>query len=428
MFKDTSGISQDRAAGGGLLHRRALLRMGLGAGAAGGLAIEAQASPLTIPDWSQFPGEAMSGYGAPSAYEAHVARSVLQLFPDGIGDGAGVSFTPLEKLAGTITPNGLFFERHHSGIPDIDPSVHELVIHGHVRQPMAFSIDDLLALPMETHTHFIECAGNSLFNSLAEPQQRSAGEIHGLISNVEWTGVRLETLLERVGINPDAQWMVAEGADAAKLGRSIPVSKAMGGDALIALYQNGERLRPEQGYPVRLVVPGWQGSMNIKWLRRIKIIDTAAHTKDETSQYTLLQKDGRARQFTYQMGVKSVITAPSPGVGPARGPGIYQISGLAWSGAGRISRVEISADGGTSWTDAAIDGVPQPRAVARFRLAWDWDGGPHLLMSRATDETGAVQPTRTEWYAPYAAGQLFHQNSIQVWRVDPTGGVSNVYV
>ncbi len=431
----TSGITAFRAgfgrvAGGGLLSRRFFLRAALGGatlGAAGSAAGGARAEALEVPEWSEVPGRSMSGYGQPSVHEAAVRRSVLDLFPEGYGDGSGVSFTPLEHLEGTITPNGLFFERHHSGIPEIDPMRHRLVIHGRVRQPMAFTVDDLLRMPLTRQVAFIECAGNSLFNSLAEPQQRTAGEIHGLVSSAEWTGVRLEYLLELAGIDPDAAWLHAEGADAAKQSRSIPVAKAMGGDALLALYQNGERLRPEQGYPIRLVLPGWQGSMQTKWLRRIKVVDGPVHTKDETSQYTLLQKDGQARQFTYEMGVKSVITAPSPGVGP-HGAGFTQITGLAWSGAGRITRVEISADGGWSWAEAHLDGAPARHALSRFRMAWDWDGGPAILMSRATDETGAVQPGREAWYAPYAPDQIFHNNAIQAWAIDPAGEVRNVYV
>jgi len=416
----------DFTAAGGLLHRRSLLGAGV-AGLATTAAARLSAAPLQIPEWSTYPGLPMSGYGQPSPHEAHVQRNVLGLYPDGIGDGAGVSFTPLEKLEGTVTPNGLFFERHHSGIPEIEPERHELVIHGMLRQPKAFTVDDLVSLPMVSRLAFLECAGNSLFNSLAEPQQRSAGEIHGLIGAAEWTGVLLSDVLDLVGVDADATWLLAEGADAAKQSRSIPLSKVMGGDAMIALYQNGERLRPEQGYPMRLVLPGWQGSMQTKWLRRIKLVDGPTHTKDETSKYSLSQKDGRAQQFTFEMGLKSVITRPSPGVAPRR-PGLYQISGLAWSGAGRVARVEISADGGASWAEAAIDGPALPKMLTRFRLPWQWDGAPTVLMSRAVDETGAVQPTRGEWYQPWAPGQLYHQNAIQAWSLAENGEVSNVYV
>jgi len=419
--------ADDHAAGGGLIGRRWLLRSGLASGVAGLVASSARAEPLGVPTWSSTPGPIMTGYGQPSPFESHVVRPVLELYPEGIGDGAGVSFTPLEQLEGTVTPNGLFFERHHSGIPEIDPTEHRFAIHGQVQRPLVFRVDDLLRYPMVTRKAFIECAGNSLFNSLPEPVQRSAGQIHGLIGNAEWTGVPLGLLLEEAGVDPDAGWLVAEGADAAKMSRSVPVAKATDDDALIALYQNGERLRPEQGYPMRLVLPGWQGNTNVKWLRRIKAVSAPVHAKDETSKYTLLQKDGKVRQFTFEMGVKSVITAPSPGIGPKR-TGLYQISGLAWSGGGRIERVEISADGGESWADALIDEPALPKALSRFRLAWRWDGGPVVLMSRAIDETGAVQPTRDDWYEPYGPGQIFHQNAIQAWSVDQNGEVQNVYV
>ena len=413
------------SAGGGLIDRRALFA--LGAAGAALSAYRAKAGPLSVPDWSTTPGLPMSGYGTPSPFEAHVQRDVLGLYPEGIGDGAGVSFTPLERLEGTITPNGLFFERHHSGIPEIDPMRHELVVHGMVRQPRVFSVDDLMALPAITRVAFLECAGNSLFNSMAEAQPRTAGGLHGLISQAEWSGVLLSDVLDLVGIDPDATWLLAEGSDAAKQSRSIPLSKVKDGDAMIALYQNGERLRPEQGYPMRLVLPGWQGSMQTKWLRRIKAVDGPTQTKDETSKYSLLRKDGRADQFTFQMGVKSVITRPSPGMSP-RKPGLYQISGLAWSGAGRITRVEISADRGLSWAPAALDGPVLPQALTRFRIPWVWEGQPTVLMSRAIDETGAVQPMRADWYAPYAAGQLYHNNAIQAWSLGTDGDVINVYV
>ncbi len=420
--------SEERAAGNGLISRRWLLRTGLPAVGALGLSSEmSRAEELRVPDWSSTPGLDLTSYGQPSPFENEVVRPTLPLFPEGIGDGSGVSFTPLEKLAGTITPNGLFFERHHSGIPEIAPEEHRLAIHGLVERPLVFTVEALLRYPMVTRTCFIECAGNSLFNSMDEPQQRTAGEIHGLIGNAEWTGVSLAHLLNEAGVSPSAKWLVAEGGDAAKMSRSIPIEKVIDGDAFIALYQNGERIRPEQGYPMRLVLPGWQGSMNVKWLRRIKVVSAPVHTKDETSKYTLLQKDGKSRQFTYEMGVKSVITSPSPGREPGA-QGLYQISGLAWSGAGRVTKVEVSADGGSSWAEALIPDQTPARALTRFQLPWVWQGQSATLMSRATDETGAVQPTREAWYEPYAPNQLFHQNAIQAWAVSSSGGISNVYV
>ncbi len=418
--------ADDNIAGGGLLHRRVFLRRGVAIAAMSATGT-GFAAPLEVPAWSKSPGSSMSPYGSPAPDQQNVVRTVLDLYPAGIANGAGVSFTPLEHLQGTLTPNGLFFERHHSGVPEINADEHRLVVHGQVREARSFTVDDLMRFPMTSRIAFIECAGNSLFNSFAEPQQRRAGEIHGLVSCAEWTGIRLEDLLDQTGVDSSASWIIAEGADAAKHSRSIPMEKALGGDALIALYQNGERIRPEQGYPFRLVLPGWQGSTQTKWLRRLKVVSAPVHTKDETSKYTLLQKDGQARQFHFEMGVKSVITSPSPGVSPTES-GVYNITGLAWSGAGRITRVEVSADGGQSWAEAVLETPTRPKALSRFQQAWQWDGRPTMLMSRAYDDQNNVQPTREAWYEPYAANQIFHQNAIQVWSVAENGEVSNVYI
>ena len=219
--------------------------------------------------------------------------------------------------------------------------------------------------------------------------------IHGLVGCSDWTGVRLSTLLDEAGVDPAAKWLVAEGADSSGMSRSVPLAKAMD-DALLCLYQNGERVRPANGYPLRLLLPGFEGNMNVKWLRRIKLVDAPAMTKDETSKYTVLLKDGKAWQFVFPMEVKSIITRPSPGIA-LKGPGFYEISGLAWSGNGTIRQVEVSADGGKSWAQAALSGPVLPKAVTRFRAPWRWDGGPAVLQSRATDDTGMVQPTRAQF-------------------------------
>jgi len=242
----------------------------------------------------------------------------------------------------------------------------------------------------------------------------------------EWTGVPLATLMDEAGVDRGAGWVLAEGADAAAMSRSVPIEKAMD-DAMIALYQNGERLRPEQGYPVRLLLPGWEGNMSVKWLRRIKATEGPTHTKDETSKYTDLQPDGRALQFTFEMGVKSVITKPSSTMKLPRS-GFYEISGIAWSGAGRIRRVEVSADGGATWADAALTGEERPKSLVRFRLPWEWTGKEAVLQSRATDEKGQVQPTRTAWRAQYSPGNIYHNHSIVSWSVGADGSVKNVYV
>jgi sulfane dehydrogenase subunit SoxC len=336
-----------------------------------------------------------------------------------------VSRTPLEALEGIITPSALHFERHHSGIPDIDPDAHRLLIHGLVGRPLTFTMDALSRYPMVSRIQFLECSGNSRVGLSEQPAGGSCGQLHGLVSCSEWTGVPLAVLLEEAGVEPGGQWLLCEGADAAAMSRSVPLAKAMD-DALLAIYQNGEPLRPENGYPLRLFLPGYEGNISVKWLRRIKVTAEPTMTKDETSKYTDLMPDGRSRMFTFPMEVKSVITSPSPTLALA-GPGLYQISGIAWSGRGRISRVEVSADGGRSWAEAALSEPVLSRALTRFRMAWRWDGGPAVIMSRAVDETGAVQPTRDQLIAAKGKRFYYHYNGVQAWRVAAGGEVSNVH-
>ena len=342
------------------------------------------------------PGAPFNEYGVPSPFEAHVKRAVLQPYGE-MAPGTGVSLTPLQHLAGSITPNGLHFERSHNGVPQIDPEMHRIVLHGMVGRPLEFSVESLLRYPMTSTVCFIECSGNSFFNSnlFPEPMQVPVGHLHGLVSTAEWTGVPLSTLLDEAGVDAGAKWLLAEGADSAAMSRSIPLSKALD-DTIVALYQNGERIRPEQGYPVRLVLPGFEGNMSVKWLRRIKVTDRPTYTKDETSKYSELRPDGKADLFTYTMGAKSTITQPATGLS-MRGPGVYEVSGLAWSGHGKIERLEVSADGGASWAQAHLDEPVRSRSLTRFRLPWRWDGSPALLQSRAVDEHGNGQPTRAAW-------------------------------
>jgi sulfane dehydrogenase subunit SoxC len=339
--------------------------------------------------------------------------------------GSGASRTPLERLEGIVTPSSLHFERHHNGVPDIDPDQHQLLIHGLVRRPLVFSMAALLRYPAVSRVLFIECAGNSGGNLAPEPPALSCGGLHGLASCSEWTGVPLSILLDEAGVAPESRWLLAEGGDAAAMGRSVPMAKAMD-DALIALFQNGERLRPENGYPVRLLLPGYEGNMSVKWLRRIKVTPTPTMTKDETSKYSDLQSDGRSLQFTFPMHVKSVITSPAGGLA-MQGPGLYQVSGLAWSAAGRIRRVDVSADGGRTWAEAALADPVLPQAFTRFRIPWQWNGDVAVLQSRAIDEAGTVQPTRAKFLAEPAARSRYHNNSIQSWSVTAAGEVLNVY-
>ena len=380
-----------------------------------------------LPDSMKTPGAIFRGYGKPAGAESSVQRIILQPYGD-LAPGAGIAMTPLQSLEGTITPNGLHFERSHNGRPTINPDEHEFLIHGLVQQPLKFSMDILNRYPMISRNYFIECAGNSFFNSNLFPEatQVSVGMIHGLVSGAEWTGIPLSILLDEAGLLPEGKWILAEGADSAGMSRSIPLGKAMD-DAIIAIYQNGEMLRPEQGYPMRLLLPGFEGNMSVKWLRRIKVTSNPTYTKDETSKYSDLMPDGMARQFTYTMGVKSTITRPAGGL-VMNGPGLYEISGLAWSGSGKIIKVEVSADGGTTWAAAALDGEPLTMALTRFRIPWKWDGLPTLLQSRATDEAGNTQLRRDVWSAQYAEGQLYHCNAIQTWSIARNGEVTNVFI
>ena len=413
-------LKSNPVAGNGLFDRRFFLKAGVASGA---VLMSAAASPAERPSWMRVPGAPMSESGSPSDHEAHLQRTAIASQPG--TTGAGASRTPLELLDGIITPSRLHFERHHSGIPAIDPDEHRLVIHGLVDRPLSFSLEALSRYQFVSRIQFLECSGNSGASIAPKPIQASCGEIHGLVSASEWGGVPLSVLLQETGIATSGKWIVAAGADAAMMSRSVPMDKALD-DAMIALYQNGEPLRPANGYPMRLFLPGWEGNMSVKWLRTIKVTDQPAMTKDETSKYSDLQDDGVAKLFTFPMSVKSVITSPSPGLTMAE-PGIYQISGIAWSGAGKIRRVEVSADGGKSWADAALDAHVLSKCLTRFRSAWRWDGTSAVILSRATDEAGNIQPTRDAVLEGRANGSFYHYNGIQAWRVGADKEVSNVY-
>jgi sulfane dehydrogenase subunit SoxC len=409
-------------------ERRKFLKRGAAVGAglvAGTNTVRAAEMPSAArPSWSRAPGTPMRTYGTPSRFEEPVKRIVASGYPK-IAPGTGSSLTPLQALEGTLTPSGLHFERHHSGVPDIDPLHHHLIVHGLVKRPLRFSLDTLSRYPLVTRTCFLECAGNSARNTGPQPLQVSCGTLHGLVSTSEWTGVPVTLLLDEAGVEASAKWVIADGADSAAMSRSVPLDKMLD-DAMIAVYQNGERIRPEQGYPMRLLLPGWEGNMNVKWLRQLKLVPEPHHTKDETSKYSDLMPDGKSRQFTFVLGVKSVITHPSFGM-TMNGRGFYDISGIAWSGAGRIARVDVSTDGGATWNAARLQTPVLSKSVTRFRLPWEWRGGAALLQSRATDEKGNVQPTRSAWTALYSAANRYHNNSIQTWSVTPDGGIANVY-
>jgi sulfane dehydrogenase subunit SoxC len=415
----------DIVARNGILNRRLFLEGALIAGATAGASIpSAQAEPLTVAPWMKEPGADFAPYGQPSRFEQKVVRAIAP--PNNPATrGIGTARTPHHLLDGMMTPAGLHFERSHSGVPDIDPDQHRLVIHGLVKRPLVFTLEALSRYPMQSRIAALECAGNSGALNAPQPQALNVSAIHGLLSCSEWTGVKLSTLLDEAGVDPAARWMIAEGADGAAMSRSVPLAKAMD-DAMVCLYQNGEHVRPSNGYPLRLLLPGFEGNMNVKWLRRLKLTATPAMTKDETSKYTVLLQDEKAWQFVFPMEVKSFITRPSPGV-TLKGPGFYEISGLAWSGNGRIRQVDISADGGQSWAPAALQDPILPKAPVRFRAPWQWNGGPVVLQSRATDDTGMVQPTRAQFIADRGLRGQYHFNAIASWRIDEKGEAANAY-
>lgn len=362
-------------------------------------------------------------YGERAPHE----KSVRYFAASAPGVTTGSSRTPLQDLYGIITPSALHFERHHSGVPTIDPAQHELLLHGLVERPLKFSMTDLLRFPSRSRVHFIECAGNAGREHRGDPGP-TAQLSHGLVSCSEWTGVPLATLLREAGLKTRASWIVAEGADASRHSRSIPIAKALD-DVLVAYGQNGEAVRPEQGYPLRLLVPGWEGNVNVKWLHRLQITDQPAMSRDEAASYTDLLPSGKARRFTFEMESNSVITRPS-GQQQLWTRGFHEISGLAWSGRGKIIRVEVSVDGGESWRDAELQGPVYTKALTRFRIPWMWKGEEALLQSRSTDETGYVQPTRDVLIAARGMSQgpdgFNHFHGIKSWRVHNDGKVTHI--
>lgn len=403
----------------------------LGASAsASALAQGAQAGDpaiLNLPEWSKTLGMpvATRGYGTPSKYEAGLIRRQSP----GLTQTAAssVSFTPLQGMFGIITPSGLHFERHHQGWHDIDPSKHRLMINGLVRTPMVFTMEDLLRLPPVSRIHFIECGANTgmEWGNVAVPTVQYT---HGMLSCSEYTGVRLIDLLEMCGADlKKGRYLLAEGADGSSLTRTIPMELVESGEVLVAYGQNGEMLRPENGYPLRLVVPGVQGVSWVKWLRRVEVGDKPWGTKDEAIHYIDLMPDGIHRQYTSLQEAKSVITSPSGGQ-ILLDKGYYNITGLAWSGRGKIKRVDVSVDGGVNWRPARLETPILPKALTRFNIDWVWDGKPAILQSRCVDESGYVQPTYGQLRAVRGTRSIYHNNAIQSWLVNEAGEVSNVQV
>jgi sulfane dehydrogenase subunit SoxC len=400
------------------------LAIGAGAGASGAAGAVDDPAIVNLPAHSRGLGQgvAASGYGLPSTHERNLQRRASP----GLTrvSQASVSFCPLQGLFGIITPNGLHFERHHQGWWDVDPAQHRLMVNGLVRAPRVFTMDDLMRLPSVSRIHFIECGANTgiEWNNVALP---SVQYTHGMLSCCEFTGVALSTLLDLCGADTKGErYVLAEGADGSSMTRTIPMKNALD-DVIVAWGMNGEMLRPENGYPLRLVVPGVQGVSWVKYLRRIEVGDQPWFTKDEEVHYVDLMPDGLHRQFTSIQECKSVITTPSGGQ-RLLDKGYYNVTGLAWSGRGKIRRVDVSVDAGRTWRPARIDGPVLSKALTRFNVDWVWDGAPSILQSRAVDETGYVQPKITQLRAVRGTRSIYHNNAIQSWRVAEDGTVYNV--
>lgn len=394
--------------------RRQVLQMGAAVGGsllAGNNALALEADPRKL-------GEPLGPYGERSPFEKAVRWRRDSKTPE-----TGSSFTPLHDSVGSVTPSALHYERHHSGIPAIDPAAHRLVIHGMVDRPLSLSMADIRHLESVTRILALECGGNSA-GEWAGAGGADVQRSYGLVSGSEWTGVPLSRLLAEAGVQSRASWVIAEGADACRMMRSIPLAKALE-NSLLAYGQNGEAIRPAQGYPLRLINPGWEGNTNVKWLHSLKLTDQPYMARDETSKYSDLMPDGKARIFTYAMEAKSVITFPSGGQS-LPGRGLYELTGLAWSGGGRIERVEVTTDGGKTWANAVLQEPRLPLALTRFRLAWRFDGQEARLASRAIDGTGYIQPTRAALIAARGTNSIYHYNGIKVWQVRADGTVTNV--
>ena len=379
--------------------------------------------PPNVPEWTPYLGVGVDAtpYGVPSEHEAHVIRRNVEWLT--ASAESSVNFTPIQDLDGTITPNGLCFERHHGGVPEVIPADYRLMINGLVDRELIFTIDDLKRFPQVNRFHFLECAANGGMEWRGA-QLNGCQYTFGMVHNVQYSGVLLSDICREVGVKPSAKWVLAEGGDSAGMNRSVPIEKILD-DCMIAYSMNGEALRPEQGYPARLVVPGWEGNMWIKWIRRLEFGDEPYMAREETSKYTDLMEDGKARMFTWVMEAKSVVTSPSPEK-HIMSKGHNLLKGLAWSGRGKIRRVDVSIDGGLNWQTAKIHGPILGKSLTRFTMPFEWNGEELKVQSRAMDETGYVQPTIEALQKERGVKSIYHNNSIATWLVKSTGEVENV--
>jgi sulfane dehydrogenase subunit SoxC len=378
-----------------------------------------------VQDWQRYLGDGVDKhpYGVPSKFEKNVIRRDVPWLT--ASAESSVNFTPLHELDGIITPSGLCFERHHGGVAEINPTDHRLMINGLVDKPLVFTMDDIKRMPRINKVYFLECAANSGMEWRGS-QLNGCQFTHGMIHNVMYTGVPLKVLLDEAGMKPNAKWLMLEGADSAGMNRSLPIEKALN-DVMIAFAMNGEALRPEQGYPLRAVIPGWEGNMWVKWLRRIEVGDQPWQTREETSKYTDLLADGNSRKYTFVMDAKSVVTNPSPQA-PLKHKGRNVLSGLAWSGRGVVKRVDVSLDGGRNWQTSRIDGPVFDKAAVRFYVDFDWNGEELMIQSRAIDSTGYVQPSKDELRKVRGVNSIYHNNGIQTWLVRSSGETENVEI
>ena len=367
-------------------------------------------------------------YGQPSPYESNVTRRTTELLSSG-NMKASIAVTPIQDLSGIITPNGLFFNRHHGGTPEIDPNEHRLMIHGLVEKPLVLTMDQLKRYPSVTRIHFIECPANG-GPEWRNPQFPSIQFAKGFMSCAEWTGVYIKDILKDLGLKPDAKWMLAEGGDSSHMGRTVPIDKVLD-DAMIVWGQNGEALRPEQGYPIRLLVPGWEGNLCVKWLARLEFASEPFYCKEETAKYTALTKhDGKAIQHFYANEVNSVVTSPcpeKPWTDLKKGD-VVEIEGLAWSGMGTIEGVDLSFDGGKNWVEASLKGLVLPQAWTRFSFIHKYDGKPFFLSSRARDDAGYVQPSVKQERDAVGVEGVYHRNGVHTWEITEKGEVKNVQI
>ncbi|MDB5808718.1 MAG: soxC [Betaproteobacteria bacterium] len=409
----------------GSASRRNFLRRGttIAGGALAAGATAGSLAALPVPDSNKGFGKpiAEDDYGMPSKFESKVRRRRTDIFKNR-QNFSDWSMTPLQSQYGIVTPNGLIYERHHNGTPDIDPAKHRLVIHGMVRQPLEFTMEDLMRYPAVSKFYFMECSGNGLTDWL-KPASNTVQQTHGLLSGGQWTGVPVSWLLDEAGLQPAASWAIFEGADGSAHLRSLPMKKLLD-DCLLVYALNGEMLRPENGYPLRLFVPGWEGNVSVKWLRRIKVGDQPWHVRGETARYTDPMPDGKWRQFSFDMECKSVITRPSGGMNIK--PGMHEIQGLAWSGKGKIKAIDVTTDGGKNWQEAVLEEPVMDKCLTAFRFRWDWKGGPATIASRAVDSTGYVQPTVADIQKSRAiVGFVQHHNGVFPWSVSASGEVKN---